>query len=441
MSNLSASGVRLVLGPLLKSLSGSDWRRKRGGVELLGSMAFISPTQLSSCLPSIVPVLTSVLGDTHVKVGAVCPYWGVGWHFQLMQGISGLSHSLFLQLLYYFVADILRQQVQEAAREALQNIGGVISNPEIKQHVGLVLQSFNDPDRYTEPLLRALLNTSFVHVIDAPSLALLMPAVTRALGFRAHEAKLMAAQIVGNIGSLTKPADLAPYLSALAEALRLLLIDASPEVRLVAARAWGNLLRGMGEAKFPDLVAWLFENFESAPNQSTRAGSAQGLGEVLASVPQERFDVLVTEVLDRTDHVSSGVRQGAMLTVAYLPASTVGAERVRPRLSRLIDLVLRGLADDQDEVHAYKHAHTHSFAHSFHSFHSLRSFFFLSLTHSPHSLTHASHSLPRSRTLSLFHSFTLSHSPTQGAHCCHGGWARAVAALCPGRARPAGAQI
>ncbi len=307
MANLSSSGVRLVLGPLLKSLTGSDWRRKKGGVELLGSMAFISPVQLSACLPSIVPVLTQVLADTHNKV-------------------------------------------QEAAREALQNIGGVISNPEIKQHVPLLLRSLNDPDGYTEPLLRALLSTQFVHVIDAPSLALLMPAVTRALSFRNHEAKLMAVQIVGNIGSLTKPADLSHYLSNLSEEMRNLLIDPAPEVRTTCARAWGNLLRGMGEAKFPDLVAWLMNNFEASPLQSTRAGSAQGLGELLASVPQERFDVLFAEVLDRTDHVNSGVRQGAMLTIAYLPGPDVSAKRMEEHMDRVFGVVLRGLADESDEV-------------------------------------------------------------------------------------------
>ncbi len=307
MANLSASGVRLVLGPLLKSLSGSDWRRKKGGIELLGSMAFISPAQLSSCLPSIVPVLTQVLADTH-------------------------------------------QKVQEAAKEALQNIGGVISNPEIKQHVPLVLRCLNDPDSYTEPLLRALLHTQFVHVIDAPSLALLMPAVTRALSFRNLEAKLMAVQIVGNIGSLTKPADLAHYLTTLSEEMRNLLIDPAPEIRATCARAWGNLLRGMGESKFPDLAAWLINNFETSPLQSTRAGSAQGLGELLASVPQERFDQLFAEVLDRTDHVNSGVRQGALLTIAYLPGPDTSAKRIEPLLERIFEIVLRGVSDESDEV-------------------------------------------------------------------------------------------
>jgi HEAT repeat protein len=307
MGNLSSSGVRLVLGPLLKSLSGSDWRRKKGGVELLGSMAFISPTQLSSCLPAIVPVLTQILADTHMKV-------------------------------------------QEAAKEALHNIGGVISNPEIKKHVNLILKSFNDPDTYTEPLLRALLNTQFVHVLDAPSLALLMPAVTRALSFRDQGAKLMAVQIVGNIGSLTKPADLAPYLPSLSEELRNLLIDPSPDIRSTAAKAWGNLLRGMGEGKFPGLVQWLFGNFEQSPLESTRSGSAQGLGELLVSVPQERFDELIQEVMTRATHKSVGVRQGSLLTMAYLPQSDMGGLRLEPLLDQAFDLLLRSFSDESDEV-------------------------------------------------------------------------------------------
>ncbi len=101
-------------------------------------MAFCAPRQLSACLPTIVPRLAVVLTDTHAKV-------------------------------------------QDSAREALAHIGSVIRNPEIQLHVPLLLKAMDDPDVHTKEALDALIHTSFIHTIDAPSLSLIIPVLHRGL--------------------------------------------------------------------------------------------------------------------------------------------------------------------------------------------------------------------------------------------------------------------
>lgn len=58
------------------------------------------------------------------------------------------------------------------------------------------------------------------------------------------------------------------------------LVDPIPEVRSVAARALGSLIRGMGEENFPDLVPWLLDTLKADNSNVERSGAAQGLSEV-----------------------------------------------------------------------------------------------------------------------------------------------------------------
>ena len=67
----------------------------------------------------------------------------------------------------------------------------------------MLLEALMDPSTKTAPCLQVLLQTSFVHFIDAPSLALIMPVLQRALSERSTETKKMASQIIGNMYSLT----------------------------------------------------------------------------------------------------------------------------------------------------------------------------------------------------------------------------------------------
>lgn len=63
-------------------------------------------------------------------------------------------------------------QVKAAAASSLKKFGEVLSNPEIKQIQSTLLKALGDPTGKTNAALTALLKTSFVHYLDAPSLAL-----------------------------------------------------------------------------------------------------------------------------------------------------------------------------------------------------------------------------------------------------------------------------
>ncbi|CAM9376956.1 unnamed protein product, partial [Choristocarpus tenellus] len=306
MSNLSAHGVKRVLPAILKSLSDPAWRTKQGAIELLGSMAYCAPRQLADCLPMIVPKLTDAFADTHPKV-------------------------------------------RDSGRKALEDIGSVIRNPEVASLSMILMSALSDPSKHTKEALEALLACEFMHSIDAPSLALLVPVLQRGLKDRSAEVKRKAALITGNTCSMISDAkDLLPYISVIISGLKATCVDPIPDVRATAAKALAALVRGMGEERVSELVPWLVETLKADSSSSERSGGAQGLSEVLVVLGVDRAKSVLEDLLPLAAHPKAPVREGVLWVLCFLPGALM--KDFAPIIPQALPVVLAGLSDEVETV-------------------------------------------------------------------------------------------
>ncbi|KAL1954209.1 hypothetical protein VTO42DRAFT_1527 [Malbranchea cinnamomea] len=303
-ANLSSYGVKQVLPMLLEGLDDSQWRTKKGACDLLGAMAYLDPQQLAVSLPDIIPPLTEVLNDSH-------------------------------------------KEVRNAANRSLQRFGDVISNPEVKGLVGVLLKALSDPTKYTDDALDGLIKVSFVHYLDAPSLALVVRILERGLADRSNT-KRKAAQIIGSLAHLTERKDLTSHLPILVAGLKRAIVDPVPTTRATASKALGSLIEKLGEETLPDLIPSLMATLKSDTGAGDRLGSAQALSEVLAGLGTGRLEETLPSILQNVNSAKASVREGFMSLFIFLPACF--GNSFASYLNRIIPPILSGLADDVDAI-------------------------------------------------------------------------------------------
>ncbi|KAF1816139.1 ARM repeat-containing protein [Eremomyces bilateralis CBS 781.70] len=303
-STLSPYGVKKILPELLDGLDESQWRSKKGACELLGAMAYLDPNQLAMSLPEIIPPLTNVLNDSH-------------------------------------------KEVRAGAKQALQRFGEVINNPEIRGVVDILLKALSDPTKHTETALDSLLKISFVHYLDAPSLALVVRILERGLADRSGT-KRKAAQIIATLAHLTERKDLITHLPVLVAGLRVAAVDPVPTTRATASKALGSLVEKLGEDALPDLIPSLMATLRSDTGAGDRLGSAQALSEVLAGLGTSRLEETLPTILQNVASSKPSVREGFMSLFIFLPACF--GNSFSNYLGRIIPAILSGLADDLESI-------------------------------------------------------------------------------------------
>ncbi|KFA60741.1 hypothetical protein S40285_04728 [Stachybotrys chlorohalonatus IBT 40285] len=303
-AKLSSYGVKRIMPTLLSGLDDQQWRSKRGACELLGAMAYLDPQQLANSLPEIIPPLTGVLNDSH-------------------------------------------KEVRAAANRSLKRFGDVITNPEIKGLVDILLKALSDPTKYTDESLDALIKVQFVHYLDAPSLALVTRILQRGLGDRSNT-KRKAAQVIGSLAHLTEKKDLTIHLPVLVAGLKVAAVDPVPTTRATASRALGSLVEKLGEDALPDLIPGLMETLKSDTGAGDRLGSAQALSEVLAGLGTTRLEETLPTILQNVDSSKPAVREGFMSLFIFLPVCF--GNSFANYLGRIVPPILAGLADDVESI-------------------------------------------------------------------------------------------
>lgn len=203
---MSPLAFRPVLQILLeKCASENDWRIRVAALEVLKILAPRTSNQLSPLLPLIIPQVSECMLDS-------------------------------------------KKQVQTAGIEAMLEACKGITNEDIKHLVPQLVSVIAKPEE-TVKTLDALLQTTFVANVDAPTLALIAPLLGKALKGRLSGVKRKAARVIDIMCRLVQnPADVAPFVPLLLPSLERVIdeiVDA--EVCEVVKAAREVLLKAMGE--------------------------------------------------------------------------------------------------------------------------------------------------------------------------------------------------
>eukprot|EP01034_Spumella_vulgaris_P022426 gene22426-28551_t len=195
---------------------------------------------------NVFPVLTAMLveEDWRIKVGALNV-------LRIISPRVSLQLSPLLPQLIPLVSECMsdaRKPVSIAGTEAMLAACGAISNEDIRHLVPEIVSVIARPEESAKALDH-LLETTFVTNVDAPTLALIAPLLTKALRGRSSLLKRKAAKVIDNMCRLVQePAFVAPFVPMLLPALDKVIDEiVDQEVCGVVQEARAVLLKAMGD--------------------------------------------------------------------------------------------------------------------------------------------------------------------------------------------------
>jgi hypothetical protein len=197
-------GAKLILPLLVSGLRDiATWRTKVSTLQLLGTVVQFSSKDLSTVLPSIIPRLIELRRDSS-------------------------------------------KEVSLEAANVLNLLSSVIKNPQIKKSSAVIVKALHNTNIATVTrALESLYTTIFMNYVDPIALAMMMPIVFYGLSNdHSQELKKIALQISGSVSMITSNlSDITPYMSKLLKAMQITLMDSTPDIRNVTAKAVAQMVR------------------------------------------------------------------------------------------------------------------------------------------------------------------------------------------------------
>jgi elongation factor 3 len=216
------------------SSSSKKWQTKIGALKLLERFTERAPDQIGECLPEIIPAVSDCLSDTKKEVAA-------------------------------------------AAEKAMMKICSVGGNPDIHRHLKDLVLCMGNPTRVPQTIEK-LAQTTFVAEVNGPTLAIMVPLLTRALNERSTTLLRQTVVITDNLCKLVRdPRTAAQFLPQLYPGIeRQADTAAFPEIRVLANKAKDTLIAAGGHNEKTDNVSTFVTVEEATTAVKAAATKVQG---------------------------------------------------------------------------------------------------------------------------------------------------------------------
>lgn len=203
----------LIVPVLFEALHSPEWRVKSTALERLVQVATLAPSQTSKLLPEIIPTVTNQIWDT-------------------------------------------KPQVTKAANAALLAVCETNDNPDVKPAIPKVVHALSKPAD-TFKAVEELMATTFVSTVDASTLSILCPVLSRGLKEKNAVRKRACCVVIENMSRLVdSPNAVAPFGPLLVPELKKVVENVQFEdIRDIALSALQALTRALGHSDIEAAMA------------------------------------------------------------------------------------------------------------------------------------------------------------------------------------------